>query len=415
MRDCSQPAVALGPAVRFRARHRPRLPTISACLAVLLLGVAPAHRATASGPAAAVKTGLVILVQFPGLDEDVPREWAQRRFGTQLNDYVQEMSYGRVRLAVDVTERWHTLPQPVSAYRISPRNLEVDKSRVRALIADALDAVDGEVDVSTYDFIAIFLRAKLKDYGMIGLCGWPGMLGWGSDGQLRTRSGRVVKRGVAIYSYQAHLGTLFHDMAHILGGVRDGKRVVPCLYDHDLQARPGPLRDVAVAAMINMGFWDPMSCHYIDWGVPPPGLSSWTKLRLQWIDPAKVRVVRPSERAELWLGALEDGASATLVVRIPLSATRYYLVENRQPIGVDRGLPGHGVLIMRADDAVPECRHGEAPVKLMNADVSQPRLEGAAFDVPNKAVFVDRDNGVSIRLLEKVGNAYRIEVAPVTG
>ncbi len=386
---------------------------ITVSCASFLIGTAPARSATAMQPAAEVKRGLVILVQFPGLDAEVPRGWAQRRFGTQLNEYVQEMSYGRVRLAIDVTGRWYTLPQPVSAYRISSRNLEVDKSRVRALITDALNAVDGEVDVSTYDFIALFLRAKLKDYGMIGLCGWPGMLGWSGDGQLRTRSGRVVKRGVAIYSYQAHLGTLFHDVAHILGGVRDGKRVVPCLYDHDLQARPGPLRETAVAATINMGFWDPMSCHYIDWGVPPPGLSSWTKVRLGWIDPAKVRVVQQAERAEVLLGPLEDGTSATLVVRIPLSATRYYLIENRQPLGFDRGLPGHGVLIMRADDAVSECRHGEAPVKLMNADTSKPHLEGAAFDLPNKATFVDRENGIRVQLREKVGRAYRIEVGPV--
>jgi len=360
-----------------------------------------------------VKSGLVILLQFPDVQHSVQRRWVQRRFGRELNDYVREMSYGRVRFAMDVTERWHTLPHPVTHYSISPRNLEVDKTRIRALIADAIDAVDRDVDFSRYDFTVLLLGAKREEYGMIGLCGWPGMLGWGTEQSLRTPGGQLVKGGVAIFSYQAHLGTLFHDVAHILGGVRDGKRLVPCLYDHDLQARPGPLRETFIGAIVNMGYWDPMSCHYYKWELPPPGLSSWTKLRLGWMDPAKVRVVRPADRTEVVLGPLEDGTAEVLAVKIPLSPGTYYLIENRQPIGFDQHLPGHGVLVMYANDAIAECRHGQTPVKLANADPSVPRLEGAAFDLPGRAVFADREHGLRVELLEKVGRAYRLRVAPL--
>jgi hypothetical protein len=52
----------------------------------------------------------------------------------ELTDYVSEMSYGRVRLEAAITEKWQTRPRPVAQYAISPRNLEVDKSRVRRLI-----------------------------------------------------------------------------------------------------------------------------------------------------------------------------------------------------------------------------------------------------------------------------------------
>jgi hypothetical protein len=208
-----------------------------------------------------VERGVVILVAFPDVAHNLDRSQVQMRFARQLNNYVREMSYGKVSLAVDVTQKWYTMPNPVSQYRISPRNLEVDKSRVRKLIDDALAAADGEVDFSRYSFAAIFMGAAITDYGMIGLCGYPGMLGWSSQSSLRAKSGEPVK-GVAIFCYQAHLGTLFHDVAHILGGVKDGRRLVPCLYDHDLQAKPGPLRETAVDAMVNLGFWDPMSCHF---------------------------------------------------------------------------------------------------------------------------------------------------------
>ncbi|MCF8146162.1 MAG: hypothetical protein K9N21_19820 [Deltaproteobacteria bacterium] len=357
--------------------------------------------------------GIVILVTFSDVDNSVDKNRVQMRFTRHLNAYIREMSYGKVSLEVDVTKDWIKMPKPVSRYRISSRNLQVDKSRVRELIDDALHQADKEVDFSRYSFTVIFMKASLQEYGMIGLCGYPGMLGWGSKDSLKLASGESVKGGVAIFCFQAHLGTLFHDVAHILGGVREGKRMVPCLYDHDLQAKPGPMRKTFLDAIINMGFWDPMSCHFYRWNLPPPGLSSWTKMRLNWLDTSKIKIVRPGERAELMLDPLEEGSAETLVVKIPISAATYYLVENRQPIGFDKNLPGSGILIMVADDRIAECRHGKAPVRLMDANPSIPHLEGAAYDIGGKDTFEDPKNKIRIQLREKIGGTYRITVSPL--
>jgi immune inhibitor A len=359
-------------------------------------------------PTGAVEKGMILLVEFPDVKHDVTRNFVTERFFDKLNRYVQEMSYGKVSIGGQVTEKWYRMPDSISQYKISSRNLEVDKSRVRKLIDDAIDAVDRDVDFSQYSFTAIFMGAKLTDYGMIGLCGYPGMLGWSTADLLRTKSGQVVKGGVAIFSFQAHLGTLFHDVAHILGGVKDGKRVVPCLYDHDLQAKPGDMRQTFIDATINMGFWDPMSCHFYKREFPPPGISSWTKMRLKWMDPSRVKVVKPGEKAEILLGPLEDKSSETLVIKIPISETTYYLIENRQPIGFDKNLPGSGVLIMYADDRIPECRHGRAPVKLIDSNPNVPHLEGAAFDIDKKDSFHNEKNRIRVKLLQKTGDAYKI-------
>jgi len=364
----------------------------------------------AESPAKTVEKGIVILVAFPGLQRNVDRAHVVTRFTRDLDAYVTQMSYNRVSLSVDVTKQWYRMPSPVGQYKISSRNLEVDKSRIRTLIDDALNAADRDIDFSKYDFAVIYMAADLADYGMIGLCGYPGMLGWGNESPLSTRSGEQVK-GVAIYCYQAHLGTLFHDIAHILGGVKDGKRLVPCLYDHDLQAKPGPLRETGVAATINMGFWDPMSCHYRERQMAPPGISSWTKLRLGWMDESKVKSVNRGETAEVLLGPLEDGLSGTLAIKIPISDTTYYLIENRQPLSFDKTLPGSGVLIMYCDDKIAECRHGQSPVKLMDANPSVPHLEGAAFDIGKKQAFQDERNGITIGLKERVGRSYRILIS----
>jgi M6 family metalloprotease-like protein len=238
------------------------------------------------------------------------------------------------------------------------------------------------------------------------------MLGWSSKDIIKTPGGQTVRGGVAIYSFQAHMGTLFHDIAHILGGTKDGKRLVPCLYDHDLQARPGKMRETFEDSIINMGFWDPMSCHFYKWDMPPPGISSWTKLRLGWLADDRVKVVNPKEKTEVILSPLEDTEGKTLAIKIPLTESTYYLIENRQPRGYDKNLPGSGILIMLADDRVRECRKGRSPVKLINADPSMEHLEGAVFDVGKKSEFIDREHGLKIRIMSREGDSYRIEIGP---
>jgi len=354
--------------------------------------------------------GLVLLIEFPQLQRPFQKPFAVERF-RKLARYVSEMSYGSVCLEYDFTD-WIRMPEPISSYRISPANLEVDKSRVSRLIADAINGADAAHDFSRYDYFAIFMGARFPDYGMVGLCGYPGMLGWRQEIEFKTKDkGQLVPNGVAIFTPQAHLGTLFHDSAHVWGGVVDGKRQVPCLYDHDLQ-RKYPTRDRGfVNALINMGFWDPMSCHFFEYNIPPPGISSWTKLRLGWLPEGKLKVVDPDTPTEALLGPLEDGSSEVLAIKIPLSRTRYILIENRQPIGIfDDIFSRHGVLIMNADDTVAECRHGKTPVRLVDANPDTKHFLGAAFALPGVSTYEDSENKIEIKLLEKVDKSYRLSI-----
>jgi len=353
---------------------------------------------------------LVILLEFPGTSLPVDHAFVADRF-RRLDFYAREMSYGKAGVDAHLSG-WHRMPEPLTRYAISPINLQVDKSRVVRLIQDAIDAADAANDFSRHDYVVLFLGARFAEYGMVGLCGYPGMLGWQQELGFKTRTGQLVPGGVAIFTASAHLGTLVHDSAHVWGGVKDGKRVVPCLYDHDLQVKHPTLDKGWAEALINMGFWDPMSCHSYKRHLPPPGISSWTKLRLGWLPAEKVRVVDASAPTEVVLGPLEDGGADTLAIRIPLSRARYLLIENRQPIGAfDPHLPGHGVLVMMADDDIGECRHGRAPVRLVNANPARKHLEGAAFDWPEPSTHVDADSGIEIRLLEKIGSSYRIGIA----
>ncbi len=197
-----------------------------------------------------------------------------------------------------------------------------------------------------------------------------------------------------------------HDTIHMLGGVIGGSRVMPCLYDQDLQST----RDLA-SAMIHMGYWDPMSCHVYKPELPPTGLVSWTKLRLGWIEPSKIAMVSPGQTTTVTLDPLDSSTSSTLVIKIPLTSDTFYLVENHQKVGFDQYDPSSGVLISYADDSYKgECRHGQGPVQLMDANPSVPYLEGAAFDIGKKEIFVDTQYNLAIILLKKVDLSYEIKI-----
>lgn len=368
-----------------------------------------------TGACTTVLKPLVIQVEFPGTWSSITTRSVKEKFLNELDEYIREMSYGKVCVRGVVTEKWYKLPNPVSHYYVTWQNQQANRSNLRSLVSDSLNAADHDVDVSSYDFVIIALAATFKEWGNNGLAAYPGMLGWRSDENLLTQSGRKVNLGIVVYSSTVHLGHIFHDVAHVLGGVKDGKRVLPCLYDQELQSRSSArggkaAREARRDAQIHMGDWDVMSCNNCPQRPGTPGISSWTKLRLGWLEPSKIRTVSPGEKVEVTLEPLEDASSQTMVIKIPLTDTTYYLIENRQQIGYDKNLPEAGILIMFADDTIGESRHGRGPVRLINADPTVAHLEGAAFDIGKNAYFTDESNGVQIKLMKKNGSSYDILV-----
>jgi len=157
-----------------------------------------------------------------------------------------------------------------------------------------------------------------------------------------------------------------------------------------------------------MGPWDVMSSHFIEKKKPPPGLSSFTRIRLGWISPDQVLLVNPGETQSGLLWPLAEQGKI-LAVKIPLSAGQYYLVENRQPINYDRVLPDSGILILKVD---PNAVEGTGTVKVMDADPSSPGFKHATYrpDQRNRNVFIDKENNVAILTLRMEGGKLEVLV-----
>ena len=355
--------------------------------------------------AVGVKQYVVILADFPDVERLYSEETMSERLIDFLSGYYYEASYHKLTLEGVMTRRY-TLPRPVSQYRIAPHNMSVDRNKVRLLVRDVANAADDDIEFSEDLYVIIVLGATPAEYGMIGLCAVPGMLGFTSSAPIRTSSGEIISNAV-IFCENAHLGTHLHDTLHMLGGAIDGQRMTPCLYDHVLQAQ-WQRGDAWDMFLVYMGYWDPLSSHMpYDWDLPPTGLSSWTKLRLGWIDPSRIALVRPGETATIRLDPLVSDEASTVVIKIPITEDTYYLIENRQPIESDEYLPSSGVLVLFADDTVREC-HGSSPVRIVDANPSVPVFLDAAFDVGKTDRYVDTENNLAIVLLRKDGLSYDV-------
>jgi M6 family metalloprotease-like protein len=351
---------------------------------------------------------VVVMADFPDVKRQYPENTMSDRMIGFLSSYFKASSYDKFNLKGDITGPYK-LPNPVSYYKISPRNLEVDPNRVISLVTDVVNAAEKNVDLGSYNYILISLGGTQAEYGMVGYCAVPGMLGFQSKSAIKTKGGKSIDNA-AVFCENAHLGTYVHDSLHMFGGYVDKQRMTPCLYDHDLQAKYTGGEDWS-KVVVNMGFWDPLSSHapYIK-EMPPTGLSAWTKLRLNWIDSTKIGLVAAGQTATFKLDPLADRNASTLVVKIPVSDSQYYLVENRQKIDSDANCSTTGILITYCDDTVYECRQGKAPVRIMDADTSTPYFNNATFDIGKKDKYIDAKNNLAIVLQQKIGQSYQILV-----
>lgn len=149
-----------------------------------------------------------------------------------------------------------------------------------------------------------------------------------------------------------------------------------------------------------------MSQHFLERGGLPPGLTSFTKIRLGWIAREQVRFVKPGETAVAFLSPLGAGGE-TLAVKIPLSWGKYYLVENRQPVGFDRALPDSGILVLKVNPDAPE---GYGTVKIMDANPGSAHFRQATFRLDDGGRSLFKDDEVAVIPLWKDGDRLGVIV-----
>lgn len=98
-----------------------------------------------------------------------------------------------------------------------------------------------------------------------------------------------------------------------------------------------------------IGYWGLMG--YGSYGVlrtGPYSLSAWSKVQLGWVTPTVVT----ENLLDVTMPPVENNALIYKVWRDGIPGEEYFLLENRQNLGFDTFLPGHGLLIWHVDETM---------------------------------------------------------------
>ena len=327
---------------------------------------------TGNGP----QPGLVILVSFAnqasvGSTED---QWAQDFFGagSSVSGYYQANSFGKFALvpaaesagvANNGVVGWLQLP-----YDHPNFGNDYDASETK-LGVDAVTAADPYVDYASFDtdkdgslsvselHVTVIVAGYETSYGGLGnVCGNSV---WGHQGGLHDSApkldGTVVNRsGGTMFGewmctpsnapgQKSTIGVMVHEMGHDIG--------FPDLYDTDLTSA-----GVAKWSAMSTGSWNRVGTAFS--GTTPAGMDAFSKSYQGWLAPTPVvgainGAPLPSSATSptaYRLGANPDDVDWKFEVR--KGAGEYFLVENRQLVGWDAGLPACGVIVYHVDEGV---------------------------------------------------------------
>ncbi|MGI6244101.1 MAG: M6 family metalloprotease domain-containing protein, partial [Prevotella sp.] len=306
------------------------------------------RNATQSNRLNGQKRGIVILVDFKGKGFSManPSNYYSKLFNTKdyyeygfngsVHDYFYAQSHGKFDISFDVVGPV-TMPHYFAYYG---RN---DEEKVGEMIHDACVAVDDEVDFSKYDWdgdgevdmvYVVYAGYGQADYSENDNYIWPHMYILSGYSYYENTLLRLDNTVVDVYAcsnemdYTQNLngiGTVCHEFSHCLG--------LPDMYD------------TAANTNFGMGSWDLMDygCNN-DNGRTPSGYTGYEKMVLGWstpielTDPVTVTAMQPASQM-----------GRSYVVYNPARKTEFYVLDNRQPVGFDEALPGHGMLITHVD------------------------------------------------------------------
>ncbi|MBL8997833.1 MAG: putative Ig domain-containing protein [Gemmatimonadetes bacterium] len=321
---------------------------------------------------------VTLLCAFPDFPDIRPATLAEaeRAMGGTypgMAHYWDEVSNGEISMAGSIVRGWYTLPQPKSAYVGS------SEANVTLLARDCAAAADADVHFPDFAGVNFVMNTD------IGCCFWGGSGGLTLDGGPRsygmTWLGGDVMRNV---------GFVAHEMGHSLG----------------LGHSSGPY------GLVYDSRWDVMSMGA--WYVTPgegfvigSHVNAYGKRRLGWIPDARHYEAVVGTQTILIESAAQPAANGNpLMARVPtprFGASQYYTLEARGLAGYDAPLPGAGIVIHRVGGG------GATASNVVDPDGNfEPSDLGAVF-APGE-VFEDRVNDITVSVIERVGNAFRVTI-----
>jgi len=335
---------------------------------------------------------------------DDPDFWVNRS-QAKFVEYWKEVSYGLLPLQVDISQQIYKLPGTMKSYG------DESNAAIENLIYDSVNtaATDTALIFSQYDAVLIVHAgvgqesASANDstndiwslyYGG-GSCISSNVNSGATCLSIALRDGNPIREAIIMPQTDSRstlivdpLGVYVHEFGHWLG--------LPDLYCTAYQNCPGGVGDWS---LMEHGSYnrDPDTPTW--YGSSPSHLDAWSLYYLGWIAPQIVPMSALNESISLnsieSVPAPEIAAQGTNVyIATASSGTthQYFLMENRQQLGFDRGLPGQGLLVWLVDQDVITLNLSSNTI---NNNVTRPGLKliEADGDWSLLAYGIDADSG----------------------
>ncbi len=312
---------------------------------------APAAKA-ATAPTTGTMHNLVVLVNFSDLTITSTNQQFDDLFNKSgyttdgavgsVQDFYKEVSYGHLTVQSTIAGPV-TLDNGYAYYGANDKSgndvrpREMVQQALAKLAATGFDfsTVDGDGD-GWVDGLTIIHAGGGEEYG-----GNDANYIWSHEWELASA---VTYNGVKMQQYHTEparrgwdsspstqgitrIGVICHETGHFLG--------LPDLYDTGYDSA-----GLGEFCLMSGGAWNG------DNGTSPAHMSAWCKATLGWVTPTVV-----SGPGIFSVGQAETNAQS-YKLQGGFSAKEYFLIENRQGVGFDSGLPGslRGILIWHVDE-----------------------------------------------------------------
>jgi len=295
-----------------------------------------------------------------------------------MRDYYQEVSYrqfdlvGEVNGTIDKPPDWFRMPQAYTSYVGGQSGLGSYPNNAQKLAEDAVIAADPYVDYRLYDnngdgeVDSLFI---LHAGPSAEASSNPNTYIWSHRWEMENPP---VLDGMKFKGYSMEpeytrspgdstIGVFCHEYGHELG--------LPDLYDVGYSGGEG----IGNWGVMSGGSWNGSQR-----GARPAQFCAWSKMQLGWVTP----IVSGANQIGVNIPQVETQGSIFLLWTNGAVGSQYFLVENRQKVLFDDGLPGSGLLIYHIDEQV---RRQDNPAHY-KVDVEQ---ADGAFDLNNGTNYGD--------------------------
>ena len=326
--------------------------------------------------------------------------WVNRA-KTKFIDYWKEASYGLLPISIEVSRKIYQLPHTTVSYGSETA------ASIENLIYDSVTAALADTDLSTkptfsnYDAVLIVHAGCGEESDIYGdtpgdiwslyyssSCISPNASG---SGCLTTtlKGGKTITEGIIMPQTDSQdavvvdpLGVYVHEFGHWLG--------LPDLYC-TASFPPCMLDGVGRWSLMGDGIYNKDPGNPTWYGSSPARPDAWSLVKVGWVTPQSVATYPDPGTKSLDPVAVvppsEIAAQGTQVMQLQASTStsnQYFLLENRQQVGFDAGLPGHGLLVWLVDQDVVNSalstntinnNAGHPGVKLIEADADWALLQ----------------------------------------